>query len=148
MSDLPADTLTTTIEQAVRAHWPKHTGCSCGAEVRNVRHVTETLAAAVVSVLATHNEHAAADAWEQGALWALEDQGATVDVWLREAVAGHNPHRLAAVSPTPSSNVHNHPPHRPNCNERRVNGQLRGACLNDDGTAAVSPTPPTHKEQA
>lgn len=32
--------------------------------------------------------------------------------------------------------VHNHPPYRPACNERTVNGQLRGACLNDNGTDA------------
>lgn len=32
------------------------------------------------------------------------------------------------------SQVHNHQPYRPACNERVVNGQLRGACLNDDGT--------------
>lgn len=30
--------------------------------------------------------------------------------------------------------VHNHPPYRPVCNERVVDGQLRGACLNDDGS--------------
>ena len=30
--------------------------------------------------------------------------------------------------------VHNHPPYEPTCNERRVDGQLRGACLNDDGS--------------
>lgn len=30
--------------------------------------------------------------------------------------------------------VHNHPPYRPECNERRVDGHLRGACLNDDGS--------------
>lgn len=30
--------------------------------------------------------------------------------------------------------VHNHPPYRPVCNERVIDGQLRGACLNDDGT--------------
>jgi hypothetical protein len=30
--------------------------------------------------------------------------------------------------------VHDHPPYRPMCSERMVNGQLRGACLNDDGT--------------
>lgn len=30
--------------------------------------------------------------------------------------------------------VHNHPPYRPVCNERRLpDGQLRGACLTDDG---------------
>ena len=29
--------------------------------------------------------------------------------------------------------VHDHPPYRPVCNERLVDGQLRGACLNDDG---------------
>lgn len=30
--------------------------------------------------------------------------------------------------------VHDHPPYRPPCNERDVDGQLRGACLNDNGT--------------
>jgi hypothetical protein len=31
--------------------------------------------------------------------------------------------------------VHNHAPYRPTCNERRLDdGQLRGACLNDDGS--------------
>lgn len=30
--------------------------------------------------------------------------------------------------------VHIHPPYEPTCNERRVDGQLRGACLNDDGS--------------
>lgn len=32
------------------------------------------------------------------------------------------------------SRVHNHLPWRPMCNERVVDGQLRGACLNDDGS--------------
>lgn len=27
--------------------------------------------------------------------------------------------------------VHNHPPYRPVCNERVVDGQLRGACMTD-----------------
>lgn len=31
--------------------------------------------------------------------------------------------------------VHDHGPWRPMCNERDVLGQLRGACLNDDGTS-------------
>lgn len=35
--------------------------------------------------------------------------------------------------------VHDHPPYRPACNERTVDGQLRGACLNDDGTPKVLP---------
>ena len=35
--------------------------------------------------------------------------------------------------------VHNHPPYRPVCNERDVDGQLRGACLNDDGTSVTPP---------
>lgn len=30
--------------------------------------------------------------------------------------------------------VHNHPPYEPLCPERCVDGQLRGACLNDDGS--------------
>lgn len=38
-----------------------------------------------------------------------------------------------------SQRVHNHEPYRPSCNERRVGGQLRGACLNDDGTTADAP---------
>ena len=39
----------------------------------------------------------------------------------------------AALSP-PMTRVHNHPPYRPVCNERRLpDGQLRGACLDDDG---------------
>jgi hypothetical protein len=37
--------------------------------------------------------------------------------------------------------VHNHPPYRPVCNERSVDGQLRGACLNDDGSPAMSADP-------
>lgn len=40
---------------------------------------------------------------------------------------GEWPHR-------PEWHVHNHPPYEPTCNERRVDGQLRGACLNDDGS--------------
>ena len=35
--------------------------------------------------------------------------------------------------------VHNHPPYRPWCDERTVNGQLRGACLSDDGTPSFFP---------
>lgn len=34
-----------------------------------------------------------------------------------------------------SGPVHNHPPNEPWCNERTVNGRLRGACLTDDGVA-------------
>lgn len=30
--------------------------------------------------------------------------------------------------------VHNYPSHRTPCSERLVDGQLRGACLNDDGS--------------
>lgn len=38
-------------------------------------------------------------------------------------------------NPPAEPHVHNHPPHRPMCNERRLpDGQLRGACLNDDGS--------------
>lgn len=29
---------------------------------------------------------------------------------------------------------HNHPPFRPSCPERSVAGQVRGECLNDDGS--------------
>jgi len=35
-----------------------------------------------------------------------------------------------------STRVHNHPPYEPPCNERSVGGQLRGACLQDDGATA------------
>lgn len=43
--------------------------------------------------------------------------------------------------------VHNHAPWRPICNERDVDSQLRGACLDDDGTARHSdPEPPTCTE--
>ena len=35
-----------------------------------------------------------------------------------------------------STRVHNHPPYEPPCNERSVAGQLRGACLHDDGSTA------------
>lgn len=40
--------------------------------------------------------------------------------------------------------VHNHRPWQPMCNERVVEGQLRGACLNDDGSprADQMTTPP------
>lgn len=38
--------------------------------------------------------------------------------------------REAALPPL----VHNHLPYRPPCAEREVDGQLRGACLNDDGS--------------
>lgn len=39
--------------------------------------------------------------------------------------------RYGAKSP---GRVHNHFPYNPPCNEREVGGQLRGACLNDDGS--------------
>ena len=38
------------------------------------------------------------------------------------------------TAPVAGQRVHNHPPYRPPCAEREVDGQLRGACLNDDGT--------------
>src|SRR5690349_2016208 len=60
----------------------------------------------------------------------------------------HDPHcflastgrtHVSAATPAarPAADLfHNHPPYRPMCNEREVDGQLRGACLNDDGTPA------------
>ena len=42
--------------------------------------------------------------------------------------------------------VHNHPPYRPMCNERTVDGQLRGACLSDDGTPVVKYLDPVRDE--
>lgn len=47
-----------------------------------------------------------------------------------------------------ASRVHNHPPYRPVCNERDVNGQLRGACLNDDGTGVLPPAAPRAEDIA
>lgn len=46
--------------------------------------------------------------------------------------------------------VHNHPPYRPVCHERRLsNGLLRGACLNDDGTPSeMSLSPASEGGQA
>lgn len=35
--------------------------------------------------------------------------------------------------------VHDHPAYRPSCNERVIDGQLRGACLNDDGSSVTPP---------
>lgn len=47
--------------------------------------------------------------------------------------AGH-PDPLEGFATT-FTRVHNHQPHRPVCAERRLTGgQLRGACLNDDGS--------------
>ena len=40
----------------------------------------------------------------------------------------------SCVRTPPERRVHNHAPYRPACNEREVGGQLRGACLNDDGS--------------
>lgn len=46
------------------------------------------------------------------------------------------------ASDTLTAGVHDHAPWRPMCNERRLsNGQLRGACLNDDGTSRIQPLP-------
>lgn len=54
--------------------------------------------------------------------------------------AGWNPaeasRREATRAHTSSPRVHDHPPHRPPCSERLVDGFiLRGACLNDDGSS-------------
>ena len=43
--------------------------------------------------------------------------------------------------------VHNHPPYEPPCNERTVDGQLRGACLNDDGTPVTYLDPATELDR-
>lgn len=54
--------------------------------------------------------------------------------------ADHDPREEANKGARAGERVHNHPPYRPVCNERRVDGQLRGACLNDDGTDRPEPT--------
>ena len=41
---------------------------------------------------------------------------------------------LTRLTPPASTAVHNHRPWRPMCPERLVGDQLRGACLNDDGS--------------
>lgn len=48
----------------------------------------------------------------------------------------HYPEDYArAVAEQRARRVHNHRPFDPSCNERNVGGQLRGACLNDDGSS-------------
>lgn len=54
--------------------------------------------------------------------------------------------RLPALDAAVQRGVHDHAPYRPMCNERIVDGQLRGACLNDDGTSVTPPAEP--KEDA
>lgn len=51
---------------------------------------------------------------------------------------------ISASLRAPTSHVHDHLPYRPVCNERDVDGQLRGACLNDNGSVI---TPPAGGEQ-
>lgn len=54
-----------------------------------------------------------------------------------EYLAGHrNPQAGVATVHEVTTRVHNHAPWAPMCNERRLpSGQLRGACLHDDGTS-------------
>ena len=67
--------------------------------------------------------------------------GSQVDYYLAliETLDSH-PHDEPSEKPRtrpaarPAARVHNHAPYRPACNERNVDGQLRGACLNDDGS--------------
>jgi hypothetical protein len=104
MSDLPADTLTTTIEALAQAARPDlWLGTPDGEDawVDSERNALRgRLAAAVVSVLATHNEHTAADAWDEGyAAGAADWDG--IELLPAEIARAANPYRLAAVSPTP-----------------------------------------------
>lgn len=55
-------------------------------------------------------------------------------VGAHEAEGRAGGHVVWEHSSPPATRVHNHAPYRPNCNERDVDGQLRGACLNDDGS--------------
>ena len=96
MSDLPADTLTTTIAANIRQ--------TLDEELREwdpswredlTESIVHYLAPAVVSVLATHNEQIKADAWREGA--AAGHHSPLTWFALRQC----NPYRLAAVSPTP-----------------------------------------------
>lgn len=81
--------------------------------------------------------------------WSLAlDRGIDLDDWSghedRAVVLAFRRGRLFPVFPrwlddlvlaAAGRRVHNHPPYRPACNERRLDdGQLRGACLNDDGS--------------
>lgn len=58
--------------------------------------------------------------------------------------AGSSPAPVNPTSPaehpaTSGEPVHNHPPYRPPCNERVVDGRLRGACLSDLATPPAEP---------
>lgn len=121
MSDLPADTLTRTIAE-VLADWlcrEKHGMISAGSCPHCQSRAEHVGTPAVVSVLATHNEHTAADAWEMCCAAVVEamniaDVGRSMEPgsWKRGArrvraqiradvIDAPNPYRLAAVSPTP-----------------------------------------------
>jgi len=45
----------------------------------------------------------------------------------------------AALTDPERGPVHNHPPYDPPCNERLVDGQLRGACLTDPEEPSCTP---------
>jgi hypothetical protein len=121
MSDLPADTLTTTIANAlarpevvkaaaeamVHLRWPDTEPIQQGdldVATAGLTAAIEPLAAAVVSVLATHNEHtitslrALADDWEATA---VENRPHLGCLDMCRHLAGELRTRLAAVSPTP-----------------------------------------------
>jgi hypothetical protein len=137
MSDLPADTLTTTIEPlrgflSVRAVGAHARGDSDSErQWLDALHLLDRAEAAVVSVLATHNEHTAANAlrdaaeeWDGPERIRLE----TVGKWLRARAD-----RLAAVSPTP--------PTQP-CGK-----DCPGDCgydPNNPDDPCAAPVPPTH----
>jgi hypothetical protein len=76
---------------------------------------------------------AKAEAWDEGkwATYSAEREGRDGS----ELINPYRADRLATDTAAPAVlRVHNHPPYEPTCNERRVDGHLRGACLNDDGS--------------
>lgn len=54
----------------------------------------EESGAAFDAWLAEHDRQVAARAWDEGARWALRDQGHEVTVYLADALAERNPYRI------------------------------------------------------
>jgi hypothetical protein len=108
MSDLPADTLTTTIANALRKSrltWGTHSDRWTDTEWQDEfwGEAAEVAAAAVVSVLATHNEQVAA------IQSVLADWPTCLGCFAIDHPCGRElcalRARLAAVSPTPPTHV-------------------------------------------
>lgn len=105
------DTLTTTIAKEMDLHRRCYNGAACvcgwvgtdwGRE--HTEHAAPLIAAAVVSVSATHNEQVAADALRDAADFLegkLGTPGIPHDLWEFRQWLRARADRLAAVSPTP-----------------------------------------------